>query len=243
MIEAGTERAQPLAYAAGHDRQPADLRSGSAGPSAAVSGLGTSGNAFELAAIVVLVRRTSTLFSRGNHGDRAFRRTGAVRLAVVECDVDKPEGFEVYSKTLEAPKTHTRALRQGGTRQTEGVRRRFVCKRVWRRERSRREDHRREKPACSVSSSACLLFLALSAASCCSGCGGGDDGTVASYSDRDGDNLRRPKRRRRRRPRRVLERRVRPRPRRRSPLPRPLRARRPRPRPPHHFYRDDPART
>jgi hypothetical protein len=106
MIEAAREGARPLAYAAGHDHS-LQIFEAERGPELLlVSGLGTSGNASDVGS------NRRTLFAHSNPFQPGimeidFLKNGAVRLAVVECTSDKPEGFEVYSQLLEEPKTRT----------------------------------------------------------------------------------------------------------------------------------------
>jgi hypothetical protein len=99
MIEAARRGARPLVYAAGHDHSLQIFEAARGPELLLVSGLGTSGNASDVGS------NRHTLFAHSNPFQPGimeidFLKSGAVRLAVIECTSDRPEGFEVYSQLL-----------------------------------------------------------------------------------------------------------------------------------------------
>jgi hypothetical protein len=106
MIQAERNGARPLVYAAGHDHS-IQIFEAERGPELTlVSGLGSSGNASDVGSS----RRT--LFAHSNARQPGFveidfLKNGEVRLAVIECTSEKPQGFEVYSRFLAQPETRT----------------------------------------------------------------------------------------------------------------------------------------
>ena len=103
MIEAESTHAAPLVYAAGHDHSLQLFESRHGPKFTLVSGMGSSARSSPVSS------DRSTLFAHSNSAQPGFMqidflKDGAVRLAVVECTAEQPDGFEAYSTFLAEPK-------------------------------------------------------------------------------------------------------------------------------------------
>ncbi len=103
MIEAEKKHAAPLLYAAGHDHSLQLFESKKGPRFTLVSGLGSSARASAVSS------GRSTLFAHSNSAQPGFMqidflKDGAVRLAVIERTVERPDGFEAYSAFLAKPR-------------------------------------------------------------------------------------------------------------------------------------------
>lgn len=108
LLEAEKSGAAPLVYAAGHDHSLQVFEGRKGARYLLVSGLGSHTHASEVGS------NERTLFAHSNPAHAGFMQIdflddGRVRLAVIECDGDAPEGAEVYSRELTGAEDRTDA--------------------------------------------------------------------------------------------------------------------------------------